>query len=163
MNNDTLFPIPAPEPRPLSEAERRRLLAAGASICEIRACERVMGCTARRNLIACFCEAARNNWHKLKVHVAYLLWLRDSGLPVPIGGEVLTHTVGGRWRGCKGNQTHRLIFSRLVIIVRPDLRGLLSMKTEARSNTNAVLLSGWTPPKSEDWMAIEPAEQEGVK
>ena len=159
----TLFPMSAPESRPLTTEQLARLQAAGATANEVQACERVTGIEARARLVSCFCEAARNDWHKLKCHVAYLLAHRDAGLALPIGSERLTHTVQARFPGCVGNQTHRLIFARLVAIVRPDLRHLIDFDSDKDSTTNAVLWSGWQAPASVDWMAIEPAESGGAQ
>ena len=159
----TLFPLSASDSRPLTAEQLARLKAAGATTNEVQACERLTGKKARARLVSCFCEAARGGWHKLRCHVAYLLAHRDAGLALPIGSELLTHTVQARFRGCEGNQTHRLIFARLVAIVRPDLRPLIDFDSDRDSTTNAVLRSGWQAPASVDWIAIAPAERGGLK
>lgn len=155
--SDELFDMPKPPARPLDSIEMARLRAAGADENTIAACERVTNRKARCLLVACFCDAAPNNWHKLRCMIALLLWRRATGRTKPIGGDVLTNTVKGIFDDCGGNNTHRLIFTRLVAIVRPDLRPILDFHDGGDSEANAVLESGWAPPATVDWHAIPAA------
>lgn len=155
--SDELFDLPAPASRPLNALELARMRAVGADENTIVACERVRGGKARERLIACFCEAAPNNWHKLRCMVAFILWRRASGKCKPIGGDVLTNTVKGIFDNCGGNNDHRLIFTRLVSIVRPDLRPNLDFNDGGDSAANAVLESGWMSPATVDWNEIQAA------
>jgi hypothetical protein len=160
--SDELFDLPESEPRPLSELDLARLQAAGADENDVAACGRVTDAYSRALLIDCFCEALPDNWRKLRCMVSYLLWRRDTK-GAPVGGDVITNTVKGTFNGCKGNNTPRLIYTRLISIVRPDLCRFLCFDEESDSATNAVLESGWTPPVSVDWYGIKAQRWEVIE
>lgn len=152
--SDYLFPPPKPERRPLSAEQTALLCAAGATQNEIGACENVQDEYARKLLCLCLRDAIPDNWRKLRCMVSFILW-RKAHRKKPIGGDVITNTVKGVFDDCEGNNDHRLIFTRLVAIVRPDLRGFLDFNDGSGSDANAVLESGWLPPPSVNWETIK--------
>lgn len=156
MHNDLLFPIPGPEPRPLSAAERARLVGAGCGENELSAVASVADEHDRALLLEFFCDAAPKNWRKLARMVALILFKVKHGDKRPVGGDIITNTAKFFHPECEGSNDHRLLYPRAILIVRPDLRALLAMDDEAKANV--LLACGWPAPESVNWYAVKPSK-----
>lgn len=159
MQNDLLFPMPGPEPRPLSEAERRRLLAAGCGENELSALASVADDQARALLLEFFCDAAPRNWRKLQLMLSLVLYKTKRGDTRPVGGDIITNAAKFHFPECEGNNDHRLIYPRAILVIRSDLRAFLAMDHDAKANV--LLDCGWPAPESVNWYAVKPAKLGG--
>lgn len=161
MKNDTLFPMPGPEPRPLNANELHRLKAAGCGPNELHALASVADEDERALLLEFFCDACPHNWQKLVFMAALMLYKVKQKDIRPIGGDIITNAAKFHFPECEGCNDHRLIYPRALAVVLPDLlkRGLLAMEPDAK----AIVLfeCGWTAPKTVNWQAIKPAKLGG--
>jgi len=161
MNNDTLFPIPAPEPRPLTSIERARLVGAGCGENELSAVASESDEDRRGLLLEFFCDACPHQWRKLAAMVALMLYKVKRKDFRPVGGDIITNAAKFLFSECEGSNDHRLLYPRAIAIVRPDLRRHLTMEPDAKANV--LFDCGWTAPATVNWLEIKPAILGGFK
>ncbi len=154
--NTHLFPLPAPDIRPLNSLELARLKSAGTGAPELRACTSIHDEDQRELLIEFFCDACPHNWRKLALMVALMRWKVRRGDVRAIGGDIITNAAKFHFPECEGNNDFRLLYPRALAIVCPELRalGVLAMDSDAKANV--LFECGWEAPGTVDWKSVAP-------